>query len=348
MTQDTSGTQDVYNYLTEAEASTLAGQVVEIVKRWQGRDNLLWQFRGAGQESVLKLYLEAGQVRADRQFSGQELFARQGLAPRPLWQERQPEGLPRPILVYEWLDGEPLDLANPLHGEALAASVATIHSSDPGEHGRFSPHPVNLAYFWRIWQASRQPLHGWLLDRGAQRFAAQAEKLWTQVEQLMAAALPFFGEMPPALIHGELMAENALLYRGQALLVDWEFFGIGDPAQEVARFLFYHSQEMDEAAQESWLQRYLAGMDDPSLEGRIALYRRLLSFHALTFLLDGLRRELSEDPAQAAELAESRQFLIETIAATFAQSRLDLLGETLGGELNELEEEIDKVLGLGD
>ncbi len=328
MTHDTSGTQDVLRYLTEDENSQFAGQAVAILDRWQGRDNLLWRFESGRSEAVLKLFLEAGQVRADRQFSGQERFAPWGLAPRPRWQARQPEGLPRPVLVYEWSDGDALDLTNPDHADALLDAVVRVHGEEPGEHTRFSPHPINLAYFWRVLNGSRQPIYDWVQRQGATELGSLLEQLWAISEEWMRAALPAVGETAPRLIHGELMAENGLLHRGQAMLLDWEFFGLGDPAQEVARFLFYHAAALGNAGQAQWIERYCARMDDDGLPMRIDLYGRLLPFQSLMFLLNGVRSELAETP-DAEALTESRAFLVETITATLTQAAETLRAASL-------------------
>lgn len=341
MTQDTSGTQDVLRYLTEDATSQFAGQSVTIRDRWQGRDNLLWRFEAGNQEAVLKLYLEAGQVRADRQFNGQERFAPWGLAPRPLWQERQPETLPRPILVYEWSDGEALEVTNLDHTDALVDAVVQIHQEGAGEYGRFSPHPVNLAYFWRVLSGSRQPLHQWLKTQ-APALDTWLAHLWSAVEPWMETALPITGETAPTLVHGELMIENILFQRGQALLLDWEFFGIGDPAQEVARFLFYHANQIDDAVRERWLQRYLARMDDDSLAMRVDLYQRLLPLQSLTFLLNGIQRELIENPAQQGTLDEERAVLVEIVTATCRDAVATILAEEMA--LETVQEELKRLL----
>jgi aminoglycoside phosphotransferase (APT) family kinase protein len=206
--------------------------------------------------------------------------------------------------------------------------VAQLHRGDVQGLDLFSPHPVNLATFWRVWQASRGPILRWLVDREVAAMERLFRQIWARIEVLMQASLPLYGETPPAAIHGDLRAENAILSRGRAVLLDWELFGLGDPAQEIARFLFLHRHEWDEAAQEGWLQRYLAQSGEQAgLAGRIALYQRIYPFHSLTFLLHGLQRELAQDPSQAAELAESRDFLAQTIVSTLQHTAATFLGE---------------------
>ncbi len=342
MSQDTTGTQAVLAYLSEGEKSTVAGQPIEILDRWQGRDNLLWRFRTGNQDAVLKLFMEAGQVRADRQFRGQDRFAGYGMAARPHWQDRQPDPVPRPVLVYDRIDGDPFDAADAAQWDAVADAVARIHNEDPGEHTHFSPHPVNLDYFQRVWNGSRRPLEEWLSARRAFLLHELFAHLWQQADQIMAAALPVFGETAPTLVHGDITLDHLCLHRAQILFFDWELFGLGDPAQEAARFLFFNQQAMDETAQERWLERYLMQVDDPSLPARVEVYRRILPFQSLTFLLNGIQREISGNPAQLADLDESRPFLVETIGRALVHAAQVLLGDRPAE--NDLIQEIDQIL----
>lgn len=317
-------TTAIHTYLTTAPTSGFLHQPVEMVDHWQGRDNLLWRVRTADGDAVVKMYLDAGQVRSRRQRVGQQLFSAFGLAPEPLWEDRTPEGLPRQVLVYRWAEGEPLDLADPLHRDALAEGLAFIHRQEPALVQRFSPHPINLATFWQIWSASEETLARWVTRPAVPGLSSLLVGLWRETRSLIDQALPLFGETPPTPVHGEVRAENVLVSRGRCLFLDWEFFGLGDPAQEVARFLFYSGRAWSEAAQSAWLERYLAAMDEPMLEERIHLYRRVLPFHAATNLLHGLLQELTASPAAAQELADHGEMLVETTAASLARAAQDL------------------------
>ncbi len=317
-------TTAIHTYLTTAPTSGFLHQPVEMVDHWQGRDNLLWRVRTAEGDAVVKMYLDAGQVRSRRQRVGQQLFSAFGLAPEPLWEDRTPEGLPRQVLVYRWAEGEPLDLADPLHRDALAEGLAFIHRQEPELVQRFSPHPINLATFWQIWSASEEALARWVTRASAPGLSSLLDSLWRETHPLIGQALPLFGETRPALIHGEMSVENVLIRRGRCLFLDWEFFGLGDPAQEVARFLFYSGPEWSEAEQAAWLERYLAAMNEPVLEERIQLYRRVFPFHAATNLLHGLLQELAASPAAAQELADHAEMFVETAAASLARAAQDL------------------------
>lgn len=318
-------TQAVHGYLTGAASSLFRNQEVTITEQWQGRDNLLWRVRcGDSTDAVVKMFTDAGQARSRRQFRGQEQFAAADLAPEPLWYDRYPHGLPCQILVYRWEEGEALTLADRFHRIALADAVARIHCADKDAVQRFSPHPFNLLTFWQIWQAGEAPLREWVSAESSPLLAELLSMLWAATHRLMDAALPMLGESPPAPVHGDLAAENALFHRGRALLVDWEFFGLGDPAQEIARFLFYGGDDWSEEGQAEWRELYRSSNTDPSLTERVELYLRLFNFQAVTFLLEGIRQgaasSLSDTDSSAYSPAQYRSFLINALTVALGRS----------------------------
>lgn len=306
-------TPSIHRYLTAAPTSHFLGQPVEMVDAWEGRDNLLWRVRCRGQDAVLKLYLDAGQARSRRQYDGQQLFAADGLAPRPLWYDRYPTGLSRQVLIYEWVPGQPVDARDDGEMVGLAQAVAALHRGDVSQVRRFCPHPVNLDFYWRIEQGSFAQIHAWLDGLPAPELARLFRSWVERADALVAEHLPLWQQAVPTPVHGDLKLENCLAHRGQTVLVDWEMFGLGDPALEVARFLHHSQADFPPHGQERWLDSYLAGLPQPALDQRIQVYRRLLPFHDVCYLLLGLQS--LEEGSRSEEAAASRAFLQETLAA---------------------------------
>lgn len=309
-------TAQVHRYLTTARTSHFLDQSVTVLDHWVGRDNLLWRIESRGQEAVLKLFLDAGQARGRRQYDGQERLAPLGIAPRPLWFDRYPEGLSRQVLVYAWQPGQPIDLADAGQRAALAASIAQVHNGDVTAVRRFCPNPVNLDYWWRVVRGSIAPILTWLNSQNADPLSGLFTELTKRAATLVEAALPLWANTPPTPVHGDLRHENVLHQFGAAVLLDWEFFGLGDPALDVAAFLHRSQANFIGEAQEEWLARYLASFDQPGLAGRIGVYGRLLPLQSLCFLLDGLRNA----PRNDADLASAAPFLAVTLSATWQQS----------------------------
>jgi aminoglycoside phosphotransferase (APT) family kinase protein len=324
--------KEILTYLTGAAASAFAGQPVEIVHHWQGSANLLWRIDAAGQDAVLKFFLDAGQVRSRRQYDGQALFATFGLAPQPLWLDRIPETLPRSVLVYRWADGEAFDAGDGYQWQTLAQAVAQVHTAVVDDMQRFSPHPVNLSYFWSVLGPSLPPLQNWLGAQGLVRLSDLLGRLYASGQQVVDAALPLWDQAPAA-VHGDLRPENFLNSFGAAVLLDWEMFGLGDPALETARFLHEQRASVSPEVLEDWLDTYLELLGDPAAQVRIDVYRRqLLPLQDAAYLLSGGMKLTTAD-RQSQALQDNAEFLAATTQQALAEAALALgTGDIQGDE----------------
>ncbi len=334
--------QLVQTYLTTAAESGFHGQAVEMLDAWQGRDNLLWRAEAGGRELVVKLYIDAGQVRSRRQFDGQDLFHRISAAPRPLWYDWQPEGLTRPVLVYEWMPGGVVDPTDGASLQASARLLAQIHSTDTEGMDRFSPHPVNLDYQWRLLNTSASNINVWLTKIGASEMQDSFRLLTEGAKQLVTQAEPLWQGLLPTPVHGDIRLENMIQAYGTVVFLDWEMFGLGDPALEVAGFLHMNHAELSDDVRAEWLDGYLSTVDQQGIEPRIEVYRRLLPFQSTCFLLDGLR-ELAGDAEALADYGDSLPFLASTLTAGMTQA-----AQLLGIDVIDLPGQVAEIFdGLG-
>ncbi|MFO7632537.1 MAG: aminoglycoside phosphotransferase family protein [Caldilinea sp.] len=325
-------TDSIHTYLTTAPASGFAGLAVDMLDHWHGDGNLLWRVSVHGEDAVVKLFLDAGQARGRRQFDGQGLFAPLGVAPEPLWFDRYPEGLARQVLVYRWVKGRAVNTEDAGELAAVAASAALLHNIDAASVRRISPRAVNLDYFWRILAGGITPAQQWLEENGCEPVAALLHNLAKAAEAIVGAALPLWQTAPPTPTHGDLKLENALIAGGHAVLLDWEMFGLGDPALEVATFLFDSTSTTSEAIRKHWLPRYLDAAQLPGVEARIAIYARLLPFQRLMFLLNGLRQLTPADRRDPA-FRSNTDFLIQTITVAGQSATMSLdIGPALTDE----------------
>ena len=294
----------IHTYLTTAPASGFAGQEVRVVDAWRGSDNLLWRIDAGGEDAIVKLYLDAGQARGRRQLDGQRVFAPLSLAPEPLWFDRYPDGLARQVLVYRWAAGRNASAGNRDDLAALAAGAAAIHNHDASTVRRISPHAINLNYFWRILAGGLTPALRWLEEAGCPRMAELVRAMETSASALVADTSPLWQDSLPAPIHGDLQLEHALIQGSRVRLLDWELFGLGDPALEIATFLHRERALPGSAQHKHFLASYLAHRDDAALAARIAVYDRILPLSDLAFLIDGVRK-LSPAERASAEFAST-------------------------------------------
>jgi Ser/Thr protein kinase RdoA (MazF antagonist) len=285
-------TAQIHQYLTSAPSSLFAQQDVAMLAHWEGDTNLLWRVSSANQEATVKLFLDAGQARSRRQFDGHLLFAPLGLAPQPMWADRYPHGLSRQLIVYRWSDGEPVSSHEPSELWAWAEAIGKLHATPPNDVRRFSPHPLNLDFYWRIEQGSIAQIQNWLASSGLD-LKVLFRRLATATETLVERSLPLWATAIPTPVHGDLTREHTLIERGRVLLLDWEMFGLGDSALDVARLLQHEAQTLEDDQIEQWLGHYLQTVDQPGMAERIAIFQRLLEVHNVIYLLVGLQQHTS-------------------------------------------------------
>ncbi|NJN81668.1 MAG: phosphotransferase [Caldilineaceae bacterium] len=144
-------------------------------------------------------------------------------------------------------------------------------------------------------------------------------KLADAAESTARDLLPDWEETAPTPVHGDLRAENCLTSFGQVGLLDWEMFGLGDPALDAATFLHWNGQLVTGEGADSWLDIYLTSFDHPGMETRIALYRCLLPLRDLCFLLDGVIR-WRQMPASADAVGDNLAYLQATLTAAWQRA----------------------------
>jgi len=144
--------------------------------------------------------------------------------PLPLAKGSPGEGFPKEWGVYPWLEGE-----NPVEGRLqqpdelaheLVHFLRALHAID------LSDGPTARRGTLPDWDESvRDALKA--LERVVDTEAATTA--WES-----ALATPVWPH-PPVLIHGDVMPANLLLRNGRlAAVIDWEPFGLGDPATDLA------------------------------------------------------------------------------------------------------------------
>jgi thiamine kinase-like enzyme len=306
-------TAQILQYLTTAPSSLFAQQKVEVIDHWEGDAHLLWRVTAGDQreqQAVVKLFLDAGQARSRRQFDGHQIFAPIGLAPQPLWADRYPHGLSRQLIVYTWSNGETVVPDEPSELDAWAEAIALLHNTPMDEVQRFSPHPINLDFYWRIEQVSIAQISRWLAASGLTLHTI-FQGLAGATEQLVEHSLPLWATAAPTPVHGDLSRAHTLLERGRVLLLDWEMFGLGDPALDVAHMLQREAQTLTAQQTDAWLDRYLSAIDQPEIGARIDIFRRLLDVHNVIYLLVGLQQNAT-GPLDA-ELRTALPFIQTTL-----------------------------------
>lgn len=141
-------------------------------------------------------------------------------APRVLWQRGS-------VLASEWIEGAPLVLGGitPGHARALGRLLRAVHSRRETASGGLA-----------TWRSRARDLTGYARGRTADAMhgaRSAAERA------LVSAAGQGVVEAAPAgagfrFLHGDLVGENVVWAPHGPVLVDWEFWRMGDPAEDLA------------------------------------------------------------------------------------------------------------------
>lgn len=310
---------EIRMYAQTSPLSTLTGRDVTVRAELAGSDNLLWRLSASGNgaageptDVVIKMYMDAGWVRGRREHEAQQLFAPLGLAPQPLWFDRDAESLPRQVVGYRWVEGDAANMRDAGVRRAVAEAIARVHATDTAALSRYSPNPMGIETYWTLLQESMVTVCADL--EGEPELATALDGLMRAATALARDSVPLWANAAPTLVHGEFSPENTLVGPTGVTFVDWELSGLGDPALEVARFVQGH---LVDAAQQEWLAEYRAGFDAPGLADQIDVYRRLLPVEWLCLLLDGMEEALN---TYGPEIREDMLALVDAVfrAATGA------------------------------
>ncbi|MEZ4560984.1 MAG: hypothetical protein R2854_31875 [Caldilineaceae bacterium] len=161
----------------------------------------------------------------------------------------------------------------------------------------------------------------WLRDRGLSALADAVGNRATLRCAGHTQAQPLWQGVLPAPVHGDLPGECGGR-SGRLCAVGLGAFGSRSGSGD-RPFLELHRQELTAEQQAQWLDTFGSGVDQLGLEARIDVYRRILAYRAVAFLLDGLR-ELAADAQELAAHAEDLPYFAATLTAAAAQAAVAL------------------------
>lgn len=187
-------------------------------------------------------------------------------------------GAPRP----------PGDLG-PADGRRLGALLAELHARERSAEG---------GLWW--WDAPERTLAGYHAHRVADAEAAAAG---TPAAGLAAAApappaAPGGTDRPFRMLHGDLVATNIVWGPEGPALVDWEFWRMGDPAEDLAYLAAVNDLAPPVAA------AVAEGYGDPAVAARAAAWEPVVAADAAAwYLAAGMRRAAARAVARARRAA---------------------------------------------
>jgi len=161
-----------------------------------------------------------------------ELLSGSGVTPKPYFVDPSPEKLSYPVVVEEFLPGEPLDYSKDIR--SAARCIAAIHALGvPGDHGlQLHPDPAPA-----ILAESRElatPYLEW--PDATEESKSGLRNGFTRTEAFLEQEDLFTGD-DLAIVNYDLNTHNFVVDHDQAKLLDWEKARIAPITQDLAHFL---------------------------------------------------------------------------------------------------------------
>lgn len=267
---------------TEPRVGAFPGSHDQYLLEWGGNSAVLKLFLGdassvrTGERSKDKAWAEAEAIR---------IFAPRGLAPGLIWEGSLPDETSGYAVIYEHVEGTNLcdnrtpgaDATMDLCADALLA----IHS-EQAQIKVLSPNPRNLEIWWTRTHEAYRDLHTELLLHMPSSLSDALGLLMQSIAGDAQAHKRFWQGAALTPVHGSPVCPNFLLSGRQLRLVDWQRFGLGDPAYEVA---LASTQFGGEAPAHRISTTYLEKADDIMLARRVQIYQRLIPFSRVISLL---------------------------------------------------------------
>jgi hypothetical protein len=232
---------------------------------------------------VLKRYASAAIEMARREVAGLRVGENLGLAPDLALADEVGGPLGGPVVLYEdlgddTLAGQRLSAAEVddwrfllLMLHHLPAEAATVTSS-------MSP---NVVTWWQRSQPAWKVVQAAYADARARPLLDALTKLHIIVGVHIDAHKTLWKDVARRPCHGNPVAAHVVRARGRLLLTEWDGFGLGDPALELARTVVLGALggELDSDQYLRFITQYLAGMrdvGDETLEERMRVFAWVL------------------------------------------------------------------------
>lgn len=247
-------------------------------------------------------------------------------APFALSEMPCPTGGTIPVLYMEYVTGQPQDMRQLTSRQAsrIAQTIGNLHSTPVSRLESLAlPAPVNSeVYIRQEFQTAVFDRLAWIdlndpTYSSALAYISTVHELFQRELEVQKEAFKYAQPRP---LHRDLSKDNILWTPDDdCILIDWEGFCLGDPADDVSYFLI--DNQIGERGQRNFLRFY----QPPA--GDITFHRRLLAYHLknwaddMTWALAGYDRERKGKEIVCAE----RPGLFKT----YFEDRLNRLGAFL-------------------
>lgn len=227
-------TAEVRRYLDDEALPGGPPESVEFLARGEYSLNYL----ARGDEDLVVRLVTGSQIglplqeQAPYEHHALQLLAPSGVTPKPYRVDPEPEGLPYPLIVEEYLPGRPLNYATDV--PAAARCVAEIHALGVPEDHQLQLHPDPAP---AILAESRGLANPYLEWEGASTESKDALRRGFERIEGFLAQKDLFVDDDLRIVNYDLNTHNFVVESGEARLLDWEKARVAPRTQDLAHFL---------------------------------------------------------------------------------------------------------------
>ncbi len=253
----------------------------------------LYLIEWAGSKAVLKLFRDEGATtpgeraidKAASEAEGLRRYSPRGLAPQLIWEGSLSDNMGGYAVIYKWVDGASLcDAPSDADIDLYADALWAIHSEQT-ELKMLSPNPRNLETWWLRTHEKYRDSQADIQQSLPESVSNELGRLIQSVAADAQAHKRFWQGATLVPVQGNPTCDNVIMQGEQAVFINWQRFGLGDPAYEVT---LAASQYFDKAQAKRILAHYVERANEPMLNTRIQLYCRLWPFGRVIALLAGI------------------------------------------------------------
>lgn len=161
-----------------------------------------------------------------------ELLVPSGVTPRPHSVDPAPQGLPYPLIIEEYLPGQPLDYSTDI--SASARCIASIHALGVPVKHHLQIHPDPAPAILVESRSLAEPYFDW--DEAPSESKSALRAGFERIEGFLERKDLFTGG-DLSIVNYDLNTHNFVVEDGEAKLLDWEKARIAPRTQDLAHFL---------------------------------------------------------------------------------------------------------------
>jgi len=316
----------IRDYLQSHPIPGLSGPL-EIVAITGPADEQRYLLSAGAQRVVLKRYAPSAADRARREATGLRVGGLVGLAPALLLADEGSNPLGGPVVAFTPPAGAPLG-GRPVDNDEMQGwlfLLLALHHLPPAQVGIAAGMSADLVGWWQrmqpAWEACRTAYSG----KNTRALMDALKKLHAVVGARVEARKALWRDVVRRACHGNAVLAHVVRDGARFALVEWEDFGLGDPALEIGRAagLALLTGELSKEQHAQFVGGYLRGaadFGDKSLAERILLFNSVLPLGFSFTLLQLLAYPGTPPDARARDLEQ----VARALAATSEELKINI------------------------